>query len=134
MQAYSKWMDIWSWVTLGTDIQINKHISFIKRQTGQLSKIHIYIRNKLELTCMCMRVCVREWVYARTCSHRDGKGAKTMVCIFNALYFIQIVVVETSVISESQWGSPTESPTVSSIVIYLSFLLFFVIWSSTSII
>lgn len=121
MQAFSKWMDICSWITLDTDIQINKHISFIKKQTGQLSKIHIYIRNKLELIYTCMRVCEREWVYACTCSHRDGKGANTMICIFKALYFIQMVVIEISVISESQWQIPMESPTVSSIVIYLSF-------------
>ena len=73
------------------------HVSLIRKQTGKLLKIQIYIRNKLELVCVL-------W----------GGGRRTHIpfLYFQCFVLHQIVAAETSVISESLWGSPTESTTV----------------------
>lgn len=72
------------------------HVSLIKKQTGKLSKIQIYMRNK-------------SWS-----GGGRGRRAHTLFYIFSALYFTKSLQLKL-VISESRWGSPTESPTASSV-------------------
>ena len=89
-------MDIWLRITLATDMQINQHMFHLLK-----SKLANYLKSK--------------FIWEIRAGVGGGEACTHSVLYFQCFVLHQIVAAETLVISESRWGSPTESPTASSV-------------------